>query len=89
MRTLALSGPLTYGEMRESAWAKARAAGFDIGTTIKRKDQVGKVVDINPFCFDHDPMPIYVDLEAAGKKAARHRELVNLADLVIVTPEAA
>lgn len=89
MRTLALSGPLTYGEMRESALAKARAAGFDIGTPIKRKGQVGKVVDINPFFFDHDPMPIYVDLEAAGKKAARHWELVDMADLVIATIEAA
>ena len=37
---------------------------------------------VNAFFYDHDPMPVYVDLDEFGKRAARSRDLVSLADLV-------
>lgn len=73
---------MDYRDMLTAAREKAESGGFGIGTPIMYKGRAGRVVDVNAFFYDHDPMPVYVDLDEFGKRAARSRDLVSLADLV-------
>lgn len=67
---------MNYGEMRAAAEEKAAAQGYAIGTAILFRNQPGRVVDVNAFCFDMRAMPVYVDLDPCGKRPARKRLLV-------------
>lgn len=73
---------MDYRDMLAAAREKAESGGFGIGTQIRYKGRPGRVVDVNAFFYDHDPMPVVVDLDAVGKRAARSRDLVSMAELV-------